>query len=77
MLCCAAGFLLTCPAHCPPLPLQVFPNVRAVLSEQQAIDLQLALSAATIEGQAVLNRLNNRVVQPRNDRNVFAACATS
>ncbi|EFN59826.1 hypothetical protein CHLNCDRAFT_59547 [Chlorella variabilis] len=55
----------------------VFPNVRAVLSEQQAIDLQLALSAATIEGQAVLNRLNNRVVQPRNDRNVFAACATS
>ncbi|EFN59824.1 hypothetical protein CHLNCDRAFT_59546 [Chlorella variabilis] len=51
----------------------VFPKVQAVLSEQQAIDLQLALSTASVHGDHVSNRLNNRVLTPRYDRNVFAS----
>lgn len=49
----------------------VFPKVKATLTEAQAIDLQTALSTATLHGHEVLNRLNNRVTMPWNGRNVF------
>nr|AXF41550.1 carbonic anhydrase CAH200 [Chlorella sp. ArM0029B] len=49
----------------------VFPQIRAELSEAQAIALQTALSTAVMNGEQEKNRLNNRVTLPWNDRTVF------
>lgn len=49
----------------------VFPQVKAVLSEAQAIALQTALSTAVMSGEQEKNRLNNRVTLPINGRTIF------
>ncbi|KAL4422417.1 hypothetical protein ABPG75_008614 [Micractinium tetrahymenae] len=51
----------------------VFGRVKATLTEEQALDLQTALSTAKLDGELVRNRLNNRVTQPWNDRTVFVS----
>ncbi|KAI3429795.1 hypothetical protein D9Q98_010108 [Chlorella vulgaris] len=51
----------------------VFPTVRETLSEKQIIQLQQALSTSTLEGEDVLNRLNNRITQKLNARHVYAS----
>lgn len=37
----------------PPAPEQVFGRVKATLTEEQALDLQTALSTATLDGELV------------------------
>jgi hypothetical protein len=51
--------------------------VKGSLSEAQLLDLQTALSTATLGGEPVHNRANNRVTQPRNNRLVFASGGVS
>ncbi|KAL4436123.1 hypothetical protein ABPG77_005571 [Micractinium sp. CCAP 211/92] len=51
----------------------VFGRVKATLTEQQALDLQTALSTATLDGETVGNRVNNRVTQAWNGRTVFVS----
>ena len=54
-------------------PQQVFDTARATVSEEQALDLQLALSTALVEGEEGRNRLNNRATQLRNGRRVYVS----
>jgi hypothetical protein len=57
----------------PPSHLQVFPTVKETLSEVQLIQLQQAVSTATLADEPVVGRVNNRIVQKLNARHVFAS----
>ena len=56
-----------------PACLQLFPKVKATLTERQAIDMQVLLALTKTDGKVVDNRLNNRVTLPLAGRRVFRA----
>jgi hypothetical protein len=53
--------------------LQLFPKVKATLTERQAIEMQVLLALTKTDGKVVYNRLNNRVTLPLAGRRVFSA----